>query len=830
MWYYWNFGKDSSQLLAGIANQMDPDTQQYLATRLQSHGISTHQFHRGELDGWDLSIARQCILEAKIYQEFGLTLSEFMAEKFGRGLIREDFHERNPDGSYSVVATREELDSDWERQLKKPRGSVSAYTVRDKQAVRLNKERATAIMENRERIKNGLEPLKVPGFNIVDRQNSAGSAPMLSILPTGKYKDPCSVKLEDGSIISVHKPGLNGIGCERNKSQNYGVPLLQRNPNKVLLDASSDVTGGGMLNRREFAIVGFDQFPKSSRCNGVGHVEISVDGQTEYHSVVDWDRQFSEYLASKQLELTAQYREMGYFDIIEDLESQLQNASSYIRDKLAAELKMEKRALEVAIQTMMAESITAILPESPLFRYYSQQFPTQNAFQLCLKAYSGGTLKMKYVKDLDFIKISERGMQFTQDAVDDQIRQLAGLVDEKVNSRQKSLWRKRAELIDQLDQLESMATKRENLRNNITAKLAELDAGSVDARMLRERMKQLQDPRQQIVVKQSHTAGGETRISRTMLKESILAEIAAIEESVGHLFPPISDVLRLTWTKAAIKKLTRLSTLNMSEDALRSRLEKICKLSKHTGRLRSKQTKMRTGDKSCKVNGVRVNQLADLFVKVRLTFGLAEPGQDLTEFKSSFGQMGFTQPELDRAFRVFGQNLYVGLTVNRAQLESVLNHPLVGFNWTEYALARIADGSYQPSWTADSKRESIHTGLRRSENRERLAELMMTRLSALSIQQFLDGGGNSWVQMSDGNGRYYNPNMVIVEFQHVKLDSKEYERVVEAWKIVRDAGENPAEATVELDEVNIVSAMKRPSAWKMLTEIREEFVVSQYRA
>ena len=713
-----DFSKSTIDQIADYFGRLDPDTVPILDQHLVRIGLAWHnsslihiQDQSAELTDWDLVKLQEVACKIRIWDEYGLTFEEFMSQTFGR---------------------------DWEDQLRKSRVSATYTNGRDKELQRANKERAAPIAENRSRIDNGLEPLEdVPGFMVAERQHYRGSAPLVSLKIFEPGKDPCSVKLEDGSVISVHKPGLNGIECTRAKSNGYLVPIVRSTESS---SSNGDMAGGTL--HRKIAITGFCIMTKSARCNGVDHVEISVDGITEYHSVVDWDREFAECLASNQAEL----------------ETMLHPSHLEMARMSSEELK----AISATIQATLAEWMTAVLPDSPLFQYYQQEFPGQNPFQACLKAYSGGTLKMKYVSSLDFCKIAERGIRFTQDAIDDQIRLLAGLIPTKPDSAQRTLWRKRGMLME--------------------------------------------NPGRYV------------------------AEIAAIEESVGHLFPPISDVLRLTWTKAAIKKLTRLSTLNMSEDALRSRLEKICKLSGHTGRLRSKQTKMRTGDKSCKVNGVRVGQLADLFVKIRLTFGLAEPGQDLTEFKASFGEMGFTQPELDRAFRVFGQNLYVNMTVNRVQLEQIMNHPMVGFNWTEYALARIADGSYQPSWTADSKLESIHTGLSRSENRERLAELMMNRLSALSIQQFLDGGGNSWVQMSDGDGRYYNPNMVIVEFQHVKLDSKEFERVVEAWKIVRDAGEDPSQATVELDEVNIVSAMKRPSAWKMLTEIREEFVISQYRA
>jgi hypothetical protein len=215
----------------------------------------------------------------------------------------------------------------------------------------------------------------------------------------------------------------------------------------------------------------------------------------------------------------------------------------------------------------------------------------------------------------------------------------------------------------------------------------------------------------------------------------------------------------------AVKKLTRNYLLKIRRD------HKQLQNPTH-GRLRSKQTKMRTGDKSTTVNGMRSGQLENWFGLVRINGVYKEP-------------------------------------MNRQRLEEVLSE--IGFNWEGYARKRIESGEFKPGWTAADKIGEVNTGLSRKDNREQLAEIMIRRMLQVSLEEVLKLK-SGWVGLSNRNlatGELYYSDEMLIEFRHVFGDTEEFGKLQDAAKLVMDAGE-------ELNYKNVWSAYKRPGPWKML--------------
>ena len=589
-----DFSKATLPDLEELFRQQEPDTLQIVVGWLERAELSCREvnsefsipldqirFHIGKI--------RQVAVRLTIFQQHGLTLEEFMAEKFGH---------------------------DWETQLHRPRGSQSVGKRIDKEIKRENK---IASAFNRAAKEAGSEER----MNVqVASSSMQMGLPMLSLRPIAVGKDPCLVEIEPGVFGHVHSPGENGVECRAMKSEVFVAPIIS--VVGAVLTGAGDMTGG--CGSKELAIVGFAEHWKSSVCGKIGLVEIPGEHGPEYRSIPE--------------------------------------DQSAIGERLLA-LEMAG-----ADKSEIADWFAELTKESALYLYYASRYPARSAWDLTLKAFTGGTLKIKYFPSLDYGKVCERRLKFAQDSIDNKIRELSGLC------------------------------------NRVTS-----------------------------------------------------------AEKLAGVLPEITWNIRQMFEGEAVKKLTRNYLLKIRRD------HKQLQNPTH-GRLRSKQTKMRTGDKSTTVNGMRSGQLENWFGLVRINGVYKEP-------------------------------------MNRQRLEEVLSE--IGFNWEGYARKRIESGEFKPGWTAADKIGEVNTGLSRKDNREQLAEIMIRRMLQVSLEEVLKLK-SGWVGLSNRNlatGELYYSDEMFIEFRHVFGDTEEFGKLQDAAKLVLDAGE-------ELNYKNVWSAYKRPGPWKML--------------
>ena len=224
--------------------------------------------------------------------------------------------------------------------------------------------------------------------------------------------------------------------------------------------------------------------------------------------------------------------------------------------------------------------------------------------------------------------------------------------------------------------------------------------------------------------------------------------------------------------------------LTVSYTARLMRDHKAIQNPKH-GRLRSKQSKMRVGDKSCTVNGARTGQLPNGFCQMRLSVG--------------------------------GEVFWSGV-VNRFELLEQISRletdsgGLLGFDWESYARDMMEVGAFKPGIG-----KSV---LSTKDNREQLAEVLIGRMAQYSLEDSLCGK-SPWILLEPEG--LYNESCAI-EFRAAESESEVIAEIVDAARKVEDAGE-------PVNERNVLSALKRPHVWdRLVAENRGSVMKAAFKA
>jgi hypothetical protein len=259
----------------------------------------------------------------------------------------------------------------------------------------------------------------------------------------------------------------------------------------------------------------------------------------------------------------------------------------------------------------------------------------------------------------------------------------------------------------------------------------------------------------------------QSAVDRKILEISGLVEgrVKSAEMLAGKL-PEIPDHIRLEYEGEARQLLARSFAAKMLRDntAIQNPTH---------GRLRSNQSKMRVGDKSCTVNGARCAQLPNGFVRMRLMLGEQVFWQGVTNREDLLKQLEIFAVESGEMFRM---------------------------DWAKYGADRVNDGSFKPG---------IGKGmLSTKDGRERLAEVLIGRMIQFSLEDGLSGLGQ-WVEL---DGRYFTGSeLCSVWFSAAESDSQMVADLIEAARLVEDAGES-------MDSRKVLSAYRKPGPWKLLAQ------------
>lgn len=564
----------------------------------------------------------------------------------------------------------EKFGFDWEQQLQTPRGSQSGGKRIDIGIKKANKEAAEF---NQQLLETGA----TEGFQamqIASRSIQTG-IPILSLRPIAEGANPCLVNL-NGEITEIHKPGIGDIGCRNMLTEIFLAPIFVRLGNT----ASSDITGSTKTSK--VLVTGFTEHFKRRKCGKIGNILVGGD----LHNIPDENHSIAELL-------------------------------------LAAEMaELDRKQL-----------FRELIRNSGLYSYYKYYHPTQDPWKLVSKAFSGGTLKLKYFNSEWVTKEFADSIGITGET---KTRTSCGQTVEFVHS-------------PHTDFRQSMERKiswnEEEIQNRIR-----LMAGLIE---------RLASPAEQII----------DRSIREWEKNP------TGPRPTGEKLPDISVLDNEQFREEVINQMRKRHNAKNRQDNRAIQPKNFGKM------LRSKSSKLRNGDKSCAVNGVRSINLENQFALLRIEVN---------------GEIQFSEP------------------VNREKLLSTLSN--WGFNWEGYARKRIELGEFKPAWTAADAVGEINTGLTRKENRESLAEIMLTKMLAGSFKQLLQLK-NGWVTLARSNsttGEFWYESGMTIQFRHIFGDTETFGKLKDAVQLVRDCEE-------ELTESTILSAFRKPATWERLrAEVR----------
>ncbi len=432
---------------------------------------------------------------------------------------------------------------------------------------------------------------------------------------------------------------------------------------------------------------------------------------------------------------------------------------------------------------------------NPLETYYAWKFPNKDSRKLAINAMAGvhssrltkaGLAPKIYIPALDAMRRQQNCERFIQWNVDDQIRKLLG--HEKLKSDIRTM-----KNVDP-----NMATNRMVDANGKPILVPVLDADGNPVK----------------------THDGKIKLQ--FVESASTGFSDAQEFDVSDWYDEIHEESGLTYYEQARKELAK-AWVASSKNARR---ELTKKAEANVGKMiRSKSGKLRTGDKSCTVNGARSAVLTESTIYMEIT---CSPERVVEGFESEFANGEFIgevcgngrskivdADKMEKLFTALGFNfvefnaeeMHRGEEINGLRTASVAGLRKIheaGIDDPEFE-AEVAPLVDQMRETLEGDRGFTKGGIGLTkDDRERMLKNYMIRLNDMSIESVYMDGDSPWLNIRE----HLFPEDVQVLCRCVNMD--ELTRLQKARQLVEDCGMDTS------DIKQILTAYKKPVQFRKM--------------